>query len=82
MNFYPDIEKEPLSVIKKFQEEKLIETLDYVNRLSPYYKNLFKKEKIDISKIKTLEDLRIIPLTKKEDLQINNKSDKKRRSAN
>lgn len=73
MNFYPDIEKEPLSVIKKFQEEKLIETLDYVNRLSPYYKNLFKKEKIDISKIKTLEDLRIIPLTKKEDLQINNK---------
>ena len=72
MNFYPDIEKEPLSVIKKFQEEKLIETLDYVNRLSPYYKNLFKKEKIDISKIKTLEDLSIIPLTKKEDLQINN----------
>ena len=73
MNFYPNIEREPLSVIKKFQEEKLIETLDYVNRLSPYYKNLFKKEKIDISKIKTLEDLSIIPLTKKEDLQINNK---------
>lgn len=73
MNFYPNIEREPLYVIKKFQEEKLIETLDYVNRLSPYYKNLFKKEKIDISKIKTLEDLSIIPLTKKEDLQINNK---------
>jgi len=72
MNFYPNIEREPLSIIKKFQEEKLIETLDYVNRLSPYYKNLFKKEKIDISKIKTLEDLSIIPLTKKEDLQINN----------
>lgn len=73
MNFYPNIEREPLSVIKKFQEEKLTETLDYVNRLSPYYKNLFKKEKIDISKIKTLEDLSIIPLTKKEDLQVNNK---------
>lgn len=52
MNFYPNIEREPLSVIKKFQEEKLIETLDYVNRLSPYYKNLFKKEKIDISRLR------------------------------
>lgn len=72
MNFQPDIERQPLAVIKKFQENKLVETLDYVNHFSKYYKTIFEKEKITISKIKTLEDLSKIPLTNKEDLQINN----------
>jgi len=72
MNFQPDIERQPLAVIKKFQENKLVETLDYVNHFSKYYKTVFEKEKITISKIKTLEDLSNIPLTNKEDLQINN----------
>ena len=42
--------------IKAFQEKKLAETLEYVNTRSPYYKELFAKEKIDISKITHLED--------------------------
>lgn len=72
MNFQPDIERQPLDVIKKFQEQKLKEALEYANNYSNYYQSLFKREKIDTKKINTLEDLRVIPFTKKEDLQLNN----------
>ena len=34
--------------IKAYQEKKMAETLVYVNSRSPYYKELFVKEKIDI----------------------------------
>ncbi|MDD4210310.1 MAG: phenylacetate--CoA ligase family protein, partial [Bacteroidales bacterium] len=73
MTFKPDIEYQPLDVIKKFQEKKLREVLAYTNEKSKYYRSLFKKEKINIEKIKTIEDLAYIPFTKKEDLQVNNK---------
>ena len=48
--------------IKAFQERKLAETLEYVNARSHYYKELFAKKKIDISKIVHLEDLRQIQI--------------------
>ena len=60
------------SEIKAFQEKKLAETLEYVNTHSPFYKELFVKEKIDISKITHLEDLQQIPVTTKQDLQLRN----------
>ncbi len=67
--FFPEIEKQPLEVIKKFQETQMMNTLDYLNSQSPYYKRLFANEKIDVRKIKTLENLSYIPLTEKQDLQ-------------
>lgn len=72
MNFKPDIEFQPRDVIKKFQEEKLRADLQYLNAKSPFYRALFQREKINIDKIKTLEDLRLIPLTTKKDLQLHN----------
>lgn len=69
---YPQIEYESQSVIKQFQESKLAETLVYLSEHSPYYQRLFAQYKIDISTIKTLEDLSTIPLTDKSDLQIHN----------
>ncbi|MDD2530478.1 MAG: AMP-binding protein [Bacteroidales bacterium] len=69
---YPTIEFQPLSTIKKFQEEKLMEILSYINQNSPFYRKMFLKNKIDISKIKTIEDLVNIPFTTKEDLQKHN----------
>lgn len=69
MNFKPDIEYRSLTEIKKFQSEKLQQVLAYINNKSNYYQSLFKKEKIDIRKIKTVEDLRYLPFTNKEDLQ-------------
>jgi phenylacetate-CoA ligase len=65
----PKIETAPLAEIKAFQEQKLLELLNYVNKKSPFYQRLFEQENIDISKIKTIEDLQLLPVTTKEDLQ-------------
>ena len=65
----PKIETATTEEIKSFQEQKLLELLAYVNENSPYYKRLFAKEKIDIKSIKTIEDLQMLPVTSKEDLQ-------------
>jgi phenylacetate-CoA ligase len=68
----PEIEKGSLEEIKVFQEQKLVELLTYISQNSPYYKDLFEKKNIDVSTIKTLEDLQLLPVTTKEDLQNNN----------
>ena len=65
----PAIEKDSLDHIKIFQEQKLAELLTYISENSPFYKRLFAGRNIDISKIKTLEDLQYLPVTTKEDLQ-------------
>ena len=65
----PKIETATTEEIKSFQEQKLLELLAYVNENSPYYKRLFAKSTIDIKSIKTLEDLQLLPVTSKEDLQ-------------
>lgn len=65
----PKIEIASKSEIKSFQEQKLTTLLEYVNQNSPFYKRLFEKENIDIKNIKTLEDLQLLPVTSKEDLQ-------------
>ena len=43
MSFKPSIEFQEPSVIKRFQEEKMRETLDYIASFSPFYKRLFEK---------------------------------------
>ena len=66
----PKIETATTKEIKILQEQKLLETLAYVNQHSPFYKKLFSENKIDISTINTIDDLQKIPVTTKEDLQI------------
>ncbi|MBR7066882.1 MAG: AMP-binding protein [Bacteroidales bacterium] len=70
--FVPEIEYRPLDEIRRYQEGRLRETLDYLALRSPYYRALFAREHIDPSKIRTLDDLRVIPFTTKEDLQRHN----------
>ena len=70
--FIPEIERESPAAIKKFQEKKLAETLAYVSVNSPFYKSYFKAHDIDAGKIKTLEDLTLLPFTEKEHLQQRN----------
>jgi len=67
-----ELQKLPLPEIKLFQEMKMAEILAYVDSYSPYYKELFKKEKIDVAGIKKIEDLQQIPVTTKQDLQVRN----------
>lgn len=58
--------------IRSFQEARLQETLAYLASRSPFYQRLFADKKIDISTIKTLDDLLQIPPTTKHDLQTYN----------
>lgn len=70
--FIPSIEKQSLAVIRAFQESKLPELLQYLKLNSPFYREWFESHQIDIAAIKTLDDLRSIPTTSKEDLQLRN----------
>jgi phenylacetate-CoA ligase len=58
--------------VKLMQEQKLQELLLHLSLHSPFYKELFAEHQVDISSIKTLEDLTKLPTTGKEDLQKRN----------
>ncbi|MDR1221315.1 MAG: AMP-binding protein [Tannerella sp.] len=66
------LQRLPLREIKAYQEREMARTLAWVNARSPFYRELFAKEKIDISKIRRIEDLQRIPVTTKQDLQLRN----------
>jgi len=70
--FTPEIETRTSGEIKKYQDKRLKELIKFLNSNSPYYSALFKKEKILPEKIKSLDDLRHIPTTSKQDLQQHN----------
>jgi len=56
----------------KFQENELNKLLNYLNTHSPFYKKLFSENGIDIHSIKTISDLKKIPVTSKDDLHGSN----------
>jgi phenylacetate-CoA ligase len=60
--------------IENEQFFRLRETIQYASRHSPFYKRMFEKEKIRPIDIKSLQDLAMLPLTKKEQLQKYNSS--------
>jgi phenylacetate-CoA ligase len=64
---------QPKDKIKIMQEKKLQELVHYVSQHSPFYKELFAANNIQASDIKTLDDLKKIPVTGKEHLQQSNK---------
>ncbi|MCD6155845.1 MAG: phenylacetate--CoA ligase [Candidatus Atribacteria bacterium] len=60
----------PRQELVKLQEQRLQKTLEQAQK-TPFYKELFRRNRLDPQKIKTLEDLRNIPPTTKEDLRGN-----------
>lgn len=54
------------------QEQKLQDLLLYLNNHSPFYQKLFTQNAVDITAIKTLDDISSLPTTSKEDLQQHN----------
>ena len=58
--------------ISSMQEQKLHSLLMYLRQHSPFYGELFRSHQIDISKIKSKNDLIQVPTTQKEDLQQRN----------
>ena len=59
--------------IRSFQEARLHEAIDYAYTNSAFYRELFDSCKIRPADIRTIEDLRRLPVTTKQDLQLRNK---------
>lgn len=72
MNELPSIAFQSAKHIKEYQEQKLANLLQYLQANSPFYKNLFQENQIDIHSIQHIEDLTKIPATEKEHLQAQN----------
>jgi len=72
MNYSPESAFLSKEEIVAMQEKKLQETIAYLNEYSPFYKEFFSKARFNPSGIKTMEDLSVIPVTIKEDLQQRN----------
>lgn len=65
----PEIERKSKAEIKAYQETRLPELLNYLSKHSKFYAEKFSAANLDISSVKTLEDLSGIPVTTKDDLQ-------------
>ncbi len=63
------IQTESLSHIKQVQWLQLEKQLRYLERHSPYYREMFKNLNLDITSIKNYTDFKKLPITSKEDLQ-------------
>lgn len=70
MYWEKEIETIPRQELVKLQEQRLQKTLEQAQK-TPFYRELFRRNRLDLKKIKTLEDLRNIPPTTKEDLRSN-----------
>ncbi len=70
MYWEKEIETIPRQELAKLQEQRLQKTLEQAQK-TPFYRELFRRNRLDPKKIKTLEDLRNIPPTTKEDLRSN-----------
>ena len=53
---------------KQYQEKRLHEQLLYLSQHSPYYQRIFKQNNIRMERIRTIEDLQLLPFTDKKDL--------------
>lgn len=71
-NFW-QYEEETMSLdeIKQFQLERLQSTLNRVSENVDFYKRKFKEVGIDVTQIKSLEDIKNLPFTTKQDLRDN-----------
>ena len=58
--------------VKIIQDQKLRELVEYLQRHSPFYKDLFEKHKVDVGTIRSVTDLTRIPTTSKEQIQLCN----------
>jgi phenylacetate-CoA ligase len=70
--YKPEAAYQPKNTVQLMQEEKLQQLVAYLNTHSPFYKELFAVHNIDVAAVKTLNDLKKIPLTSKEHLQQRN----------
>ena len=61
----------PIDKLRQFQLEKLKDTVDWISKKVPFYKNKLKETGIKAGDINSLEDLAKLPFTVKNDLRDN-----------
>ena len=69
---FAGIAYQPADKLQLMQEQKLQELLLYLCCHSPFYQKLFERSGVEIKLIKTLDDISVLPVTEKEDLQQHN----------
>jgi len=69
--FNPEIETLPLHKLRKLQNDRLKELVLYLYNRVPFYKKLLDEKYIKPSAIRGIEDLHLLPFTKKTDLRDN-----------
>lgn len=67
-----DIEFRTTEEIEAYQNNRLQEALEYLTEHSPFYMRMFRDNGIDLSTIRTINDLTRLPFTEKKDLQLYN----------
>jgi len=72
MNYFHDSAFQAKDTVRAMQHKKLQELLQYLALYSPFYREMFAKNSIDISTVNTVADLQRFPVTVKEDLQQRN----------
>jgi phenylacetate-CoA ligase len=71
MFYNKEIETMPLHELRKLQLQRLKVLADYVYKNSPVYKKKFDEAGVSPSSIKTMEDISLLPFTRKTDLRDN-----------
>lgn len=71
MYFNERIETMPVNALRKMQSERLLQQLQYMYRNQPFYKKLWNEKNINVKKIKSIQDIHLLPLTTKDDLRKN-----------
>lgn len=69
MIFDEKIETLPLNELKNLQSERLKNLLQYIYKNCPVYKQKIDKHGVSLSEIKTIDDLKKLPFTTKEDMR-------------
>jgi phenylacetate-CoA ligase len=67
-----DLDKQTLEKIEDCQNKKLVELLNYLESNSPFYKQHFVANSVNIKSIRTIADLHSVPTTTKNDFAENN----------
>jgi phenylacetate-CoA ligase len=63
------IETLPREKLREIQEDRLRKQLEYVYRFSPFYRDIFARNKFHPNDFKSLDDLQRIPITYKDELR-------------
>lgn len=70
MKLFPDIDREDTADIRSLQGELLSDTVEYLRERSPHYSRLLS----GVKKIRSIDDIEALPVTRKEDIQKDNAS--------